>query len=150
MKVKYDTYLAISMHGRLGQDVIDQGDLAIKWCEKLGLTYYAPWKDEKIDPKKIIDLRPSRAVMRGYVRKDYHFLDRCRSLTNLTADKSSSGTGWEMGRAFYHLKRPIIAVAPRMADRQLTNFTTIHATKICATQGQAFHWLARRLKRRTK
>lgn len=146
MKLIYDVYLAIAMHGRLGQDVLDQGDTAAKWCEKLGLTYYAPWKDEKIDPKRIIDLRPSRGIMRGYVRKDYRYLDKCRALVNLTADTSSSGTGWEMGRTFFHLKRPIIVVAPRMADRQLTNFTTVHATKICATQGQAFRYLKRRIK----
>lgn len=133
MNLQYDVYLSIAMHGRLGQDVIDQGQQAIVICEKLGLTYYAPWEDEKITPTRIIDLKPGMRRMRGYVKKDDAHVDKSKTLVILSGDKSSSGTLWEAGRMYYRNKRPVIVVSPRMVDGQLVNFTTVKAAKVTAT-----------------
>lgn len=146
MKLKYDVYLAGSMNGRLGRDVLDERHQAKQICKKLGLTYYDPAGDEVINPNAIIDTAMTRAKMAFFVRKDFRNLDRCRILVHLTGDKSSSGSAWEMGRTYYKLRRPIVLVAPRMYDKRNTNFTTILATKICPTQLTALRWAKRKLK----
>lgn len=146
MKFKYDVYCAGSMHGRLGQDVINERSQVAALCKTYGLSYYDPASDEDIKGNRIIDKTPSRKRMHHYVTKDDLNLDKCRTLLVLTGDKSSAGTGWEMGRMFYRNHRPIVVVAPRMFDGSLTNFTTIKATKIVATQKQAVSWIRRKLK----
>ena len=144
-KLKYDCYLAGAMHKRLGRDVLAERENAKVICKQLGLTYYDPASDEMIKPHLIIDAKPNIKLMRQYVTKDFKNEDKCRAIVVLTGDTSSSGTAWEIARMYFKLKRPIILVAPRMFDHQLTNFTTVLATKICATQLQAFRYLKRRL-----
>jgi len=144
--LKYDCYLAGAMHKRLGRDVLAERENAKVICKQLGLKYYDPAEDELIKPHLVIDAKPDMRRMKWYVAKDFKNLDKCKSVVVLTGDSSSSGTAWEMARMYFKHKRPIILVAPRMYDRQLTNFTTILATKICATQKQALAYLKRRLK----
>lgn len=145
-KLKYDAYLAGAMHKRLGRDVLAERENAKVICKQLGLKYYDPAEDELIKPHLVIDAKPDIRRMKWYVHKDFKNLDKCKAIVVLTGDSSSSGTAWEMARMYFHHKRPIILVAPRMVDRQLTNFTTVLATKICATQLQALRYLKRRLK----
>jgi len=140
-KLKFDTYLAGGMHGRLGRDVLNEREQARAICKELGLKPYDPALDEVIPTDKVIDAKPNLRRMRWFVDKDFKNLDKCKSITVLTGDKSSSGTAWEMARMFFKWKRPIILVAPKMYDRRLVNFTTILATKICATQLQALKWV---------
>lgn len=146
MKLRYDCYLAGAMHKRLGRDVLAERENAKVICRQLGLTYYDPAQDELIKPHLVIDAKPNIKIMRWYVQKDFKNLDKCRAIVVLTGDASSSGTAWEMARMYFKLKRPLILVAPRMFDRQLTNFTTVLATKICATQLSAFRYLKGRLR----
>lgn len=145
MKLVYDCYLAGAMHGRLGRDVLTERENARNICKQLGLKPYDPSEDENVKPHQIIDAKPNIKRMNSFVKKDFHNLDRCRAVIVLTGDKSSSGTAWEMARMYFKHKRPIVLVAPRMYDRQLVNFTTILATKICATQLQALRWLKRNI-----
>jgi nucleoside 2-deoxyribosyltransferase len=149
-RLAYDTYLAGGMHGRLGRDVLNEREAARTICKELGLKPYDPALDEVIQPSQIIDAKPNLRRMRWFVDKDFKHLDRCASITVLTGDKSSSGTAWEMARMFFKWRRPIVLIAPKMYDKRLVNFTTILATKICATQLQALKWLAKHLKRRAK
>ena len=143
MKLKYDAYLAGAMHGRLGKEVLLERENAKIICRQLKLSYYCPAQDENVDPHSIIDSKPNMAKMKSYVHKDFKHLDQCRAIIVLTGDKSSSGTAWEMARMYFKWKRPVVLVAPRMYDKQLTNFTTVLATKICATQLQALRYLRR-------
>lgn len=145
MKLIFDVYLSLAMHGRLGSDVLTQGENAVAICKKLGLTYYAPWSDEIIKPNIIIDKKPNRKLMTSYVKKDDRHVDQCRTLLILTGDAASSGTLWEAGRMVYRNHRPIVAVAPRMCDGLLANFTTIKAAKLARSQKQALLWIKRRL-----
>lgn len=140
-KLKFDTYLAGSMHGRLGRDVLNEREQARAICKELGLKPYDPAEDEVIQPSQIIDLKPNLRRMRWFVKKDFKNLDKCKSITILTGDKSSSGTAWEMARMYFKWGRPIVLVAPKMYDRRLCNFSTILATKIVATQLQALKWV---------
>lgn len=140
-KLKFDTYLAGSMHGRLGRDVLNEREQARAICKELGIKCYDPAEDEVIHASQIIDAKPNPRRMRWFVRKDFKNLDKCKSITVLTGDKSSSGTAWEMARMFFKWRRPVILVAPKMYDKRLVNFTTILATKICATQLQALKWV---------
>jgi nucleoside 2-deoxyribosyltransferase len=144
--LKYDCYLAGAMYKRLGRDVLTERENAKTICRQLGIKYYDPAEDELIKPHLIIDAKPNLKRMRGFVRKDFKNLDKCKTVVALTGDTSSSGTMWEMARMHFKHKRPIILVAPRMFDHQLANFTTVLATKICATQLQAFRYLRRLLK----
>lgn len=146
MKLIYDCYLAGAMHGRVGREVLTERENARNICKQLGLKPYDPSEDEFVKPHQIIDAKPSLSRMKFFVKKDFYNLDRCRAVVVLTGDKSSSGTAWEMARMYFKHKRPIVLVAPRMYDRQLVNFTTILATKVCATQLQALRWLKRNLK----
>jgi hypothetical protein len=145
-KLKYNCYLAGAMHKRLGRDVLAEREHAKVICKQLGLTYYDPAEDELIKPHLVIDAKPNIRLMRRYVAKDFKNLDKCSAIVVLTGDNSSSGTLWEAARMHFIHGRPIILVAPRMYDRQLTNFSTVLATKICATQLSAFRYLKRRLK----
>lgn len=144
--LRYDCYLAGAMHKRLGRDVLAERENAKIICKELGLKYYDPAEDELIKPHLVIDAKPDIKRMKWYVQKDFKNLDKCKSVVVLTGDSSSSGTAWEMARMYFKHKRPIILVAPRMFDKQLTNFTTILATKVCATQLQALRWLKKRVK----
>lgn len=142
-KLKYDAYLAGAMHGRLGRDVLAEREKAKTICKQLGLSYYDPAGDENVKPHLIIDAKPSMNKMREFVKKDFKHLDNCKAIVVLTGDKASSGSMWEAARMYFKWKRPVILVAPRMHDRQLVNFSTVLATKICATQLQAFRYIRR-------
>lgn len=140
MKKSYDVYLAGAMHGRTVGDVLDERDLAQRLCRLYGLTFYDPAYDEGLDklPRNfVIDMRPNINRMKWYVKKDDTNLDRCKTLLVLTGDTSSSGTGWEMGRAYYKLRIPIFAVAPKMHHGYLVNFTTVKATVLAETTEKA-------------
>lgn len=143
--IKYDVYLAGAMHMRLGKEVLAERAEAKHICRDLGLTYYDPAEDEHIEPEELIDAKPSRRRMSWYVRKDDAHVDQCRALLILTGDGASSGTLWEAGRMFYRNHRPIVAVAPRMCDRFLANFTTIKASKLVRSQRKGLEWLDRHL-----
>lgn len=145
-KLTFDVYLAGAMHGRLGKDVLQERENARNICKELGLKPYDPSEDEFVKAHQIIDVKPNLKCMKQFVEKDFKNLDRCKAIVVLTGDKSSAGTAWEMARMHYKHKRPIILVAPRMYDKMMVNFTTILATKICATQLQALKWLKRRLR----
>jgi len=134
------------MHKRLGRDVLTERENAKTICRQLELRYYDPAEDELIKPHLVIDAKPNIKHMRWYVTKDFKNLDRCKAIVVLTGDSSSSGTAWEMARMYFKHRRPIVLVAPRMFDRQLTNFTTVLATKVCATQRQALAYVKRRIK----
>lgn len=151
MTLKYDAYLAGAMHGRLGREVLEERSKAKLACKLQGLSYYDPAEDEDINPNKIIDLKPNLRRMKWFVSKDDYHVDRSKVLLVLTGDRSSSGRLWECGRMFYHCKRPIVLVAPKMYHGQLTNFDTVKATKICETVEQAAIWIKRQgSKRRSK
>jgi len=141
--LKYDCYLAGAMHKRLGRDVLAERENAKTICRQLGLKYYDPAEDELIKPHLVIDAKPDIRRMKWYVAKDFKNLDMCKAIVVLTGDSSSSGTAWEAARMYFVWKRPIVLVAPRMYDRQLTNFSTVLATKVCATQAQALRWVKR-------
>ncbi len=144
--IKFDVYLAGSMHGRLGKEVLLERMAAKNWCNRIGLTYYDPAEDEIIDPNGVIDAKPNLKLMRWYVEKDDKHIDQCRSLLLLTGDKASSGALWECGRMRYRNHRPIAVVAPLMCAGQLANFTTVKADKLAQTQKVALLWLKRRLR----
>jgi nucleoside 2-deoxyribosyltransferase len=148
--LKFDIYLSLGMHGRLGREVIEQTEEIKKLCKIYGVTFYSPCDDEVISPNKIIDIKPNIRRMKWFVRKDDDHVDKCRALLLLTGDKASSGTLWECGRMHYRNKRPIVVIAPRMYHGLLANFTTVKATKICETPEQAIRWIKRNLKRRIK
>lgn len=145
-KLIYDAYLAGAMHKRLGRDVLAERENAKTICKQLGLKWYDPAEDELIKPHLVIDAKPDIRRMKWYVEKDFRNLDKCKAIVVLTGDTASSGSIWEAARMYFVWKRPLILVAPRMHDRQLTNFSTVLATKICATQLQAFRYLKRSLK----
>lgn len=146
-KLKFDLYLSLSMHGRLGRDVINQSEEAKKFCKMYGVTFYSPCDDEIIDPRKVIDTVPNRRRMRHFVQKDDSHIDVCRALLLLTGDKSSSGTLWESGRMHYMHRRHVILVAPKMYHGQLANFSTIKARKILPDIESAVKWYSKNKRR---
>ena len=145
-KPVFDVYLAGAMHGRLGRDVLTERENARNICKDLGLKAYDPSEDENVRPHIVIDSKPDIRRMKWFVKKDFKNLDKCKAIVVLTGDRASAGTAWEMARMYFRHRRPIVLVAPRMYDRTLVNFSTILATKICATQLSALRWLKRRLK----
>lgn len=141
----YDVYLSLGMHSRPVGEVLAQMDSAKRLCDYYGLSYYAPTDDEGLEHLEfdaIIDHKPDLILMEHYVAKDDRKLDQCRSILVLTGDINSSGTLWEQARAFYKCEIPIALVAPLMSRGELTNFTTIKADFICATQEEAVSLLA--------
>ena len=139
--LKFGVYIAGSMHGRLGREIIEERDKAKLVCRLNNLTYYDPAEHERVMANKISNLKPDLPLMRRYVSKDDAALDRSKVLLVLTGDKSSAGTGWEMARMHYRNGRPIVLVAPKMYHRLLTNFTTVKAAKVCETVEQAIEWI---------
>lgn len=141
--LRYDLYLSLGMHGRLGRDVIEQMEEAKKFCKMYKVSFYSPCDDEIIDPDKVIDAKPNRRRMSHFVRKDDFNVDLSRNLLLLTGDKSSSGTLWEAGRMRYLNRRHILLVAPKMYRNQLANFSTIKALKIFGDVESAIKWVAK-------
>jgi nucleoside 2-deoxyribosyltransferase len=146
-KLRFDTYLSLGMHGRLGREVIEQVEEAKKFCKMYNVTYYSPCDDEIIKPNVIIDSKPNMRRMRWFVDKDDRYIDICRSILILTGDKNSSGTIWEAGRMYYKNNRPVFLVAPKMYHRLLANFSTVKASKIFRDAESAVKWLSKNLKR---
>ena len=145
MKRKFDIYLAGAMHGRTVGEVLAERSRAKLFCEFYGLSYYDPAEDEGLQNlplDHIIDMKPDLHRMAGYVTKDELNLSKCRSILVLTGDRSSSGTGWEMGMSFWKLKIPISIVAPNMVRGKLVNFTTIKVDYISLTTEGAVACLA--------
>jgi nucleoside 2-deoxyribosyltransferase len=142
-KLRFDVYLSLGMHGRLGRDVIEQIEEAKKLCKMYDVTYYAPTDDEVVNPNAIIDSKPNMRRMRWFVAKDDGYIDVCRGILVLTGDRSSSGTLWEAGRMYYRHRRPVFLVAPRMYHRQLANFSTVKAAKVFNDMEQAIRWISR-------
>jgi nucleoside 2-deoxyribosyltransferase len=142
-KFRYDLYLSLGMHGRLGRDVIVQTEEAKKFCKLYNVSYYSPCDDEAVDPRKIIDAKPNLRRMRWFVDKDDAHVDVCRNLLLLTGDKSSSGTLWEAGRMHYLNRRWVLLIAPKMYHKQLANFSTVKALKLFADVESAVKWYAK-------
>jgi nucleoside 2-deoxyribosyltransferase len=142
-RLKFDCYLSLGMHSRLGREVIEQTEEAKKFCKIYGVTYYSPCDDEIIKPNAIIDAKPSMRRMRWFVDKDDAKIDVCRCVLILTGDKSSSGTLWEAGRMYYKHHRPVFLVAPRMYHKQLANFSTVKAARIFNDMESAIRWISK-------
>lgn len=142
---RYDIYLAGAMHSRSVGEVLAERLSARRLCDMYDLSVYDPASDEGLDQLShgaLIDAAPDLDKMHSYVLKDEKHLGKCRALLVLTGDRSSSGTAWEMALAHYELNIPIFLVAPRMARKELVNFTTIKADFICGTQAEAIELLA--------
>jgi len=146
-KLRFDLYLSLSMHGRLGREVIEQAEEAKKFCRMYSVTFYSPCDDEVINPRRVIDTVPNRRRMRWFVAKDDAKIDVCLALLLLTADKSSSGTLWEAGRMRYLHRRHVLLVAPKMHCHQLANFSTIKGTRIFSDVESAVKWVAKNRKK---
>ena len=142
---KWDVYLAGARHSRPVGEVVAERERARMFCDMYDVSYYDPSLDEGLEHLShdtIIDAKPDLALMQHYVHKDESHLEECKALLVLTGDRSSSGTAWEMAKAYYDLNIPIFLVAPKMSRMELVNFTTIKADFICATQEEAISLLA--------
>lgn len=133
------------MHSRPVGEVVAEREKARKLCDFYDLTYYDPSRDEgldELDGASLIDAKPNLELMQHYVYKDESNLENCKAILVLTGDKSSSGTAWEMAKAYYDLRIPIFIVAPKMSRGELVNFTTIKADFVCGSQEEAISLLA--------
>jgi len=133
------------MHTRPVGEVVAEREKARDYCDLYEVTYYDPSLDEGLErlaPEALIDAKPNIELMQHYIRKDEENLEKCRAILVLTGDRSSSGVGWELAKAYYDLNIPIFLVAPKMAKGELVNFTTIKADFICETQEEAVSLLA--------
>lgn len=121
-------YLSGKMGGLVVADVLASRGEAKYHCERFGLEYYDPADSEGLEclhPSSKIDLAVDHYTMGQYVEKDESNLDKCTVCLVLTGDTPSDGTWWEMARAYYHLKIPIVMVAPRRLHEQLMGFSNI-------------------------
>lgn len=130
---QFDIYLAGAMGGRTVHDVWNERCIARICCEKLGLTYYDPAEDEgvyKWPKNQIISTEYSRAKMQKFVSKDLTNVSECRAVLNLTGDRLSDGTAWEMAYAAFYRHIPVYVVSPRRKSGELMGFTNILADKL--------------------
>lgn len=144
-------YLAGAMSSRVIQDVLTERFEAAAACNHAGLDWYDPAESEgleRLDPAHDIPINYDRKTMAAFVRKDEAALDKCDVLLNLTADRASDGTAWEMARAYYKLHIPIVLVSPARVAGKLTNFSSIKADAVFATVEEAARYIARRYYKR--
>lgn len=141
---RHKVYLSGKMGGLTPLDVIRMRGDAKFICDRLGLDYYDPAGDEGLefmDPYHVIDSGVDMETMAGYVSKDEGNLDKCTVCLVLTGDTPSDGTWWEMARAKYVLKIPIIMVAPKRAHHAIVGFSNFHADKIFETTEGALAYI---------
>lgn len=121
-------YLSGKMGGLIVGDVLSSRAEAKYHCDRFGLGYYDPADSEgleRLDPAAKIDLSIDYVTMSGFVRKDETNLDKCTVCLVLTGDTPSDGTWWEMARAYYYLKIPIVMVAPKRLHETLMGFSNV-------------------------
>jgi len=138
----YDVYLGGAMGGRLVSDVLAERAEAAMYCRSAGLTYYDPAEDEGLnfmEPTSLIPTNYNLAQMDQFVRKDDEAIDQARMFVNLTGDRVSDGTGWEMGRAYYQNRSKVILVAPQRYSLTLVGFSNIKAFYVARSIREAIN-----------
>lgn len=136
----HDVYIGGAMGGRLVSEVLAERMAAKTLLREAGLSYYDPAEDEGLQAMPIhsrISLNYTLAKMEQFVKKDDFNVDHSRIFLNLTGDMKSDGTSWEMGRAFYLNRSPIIMVSPLRAEKQLIQFSNIKALYLARTVAEA-------------
>lgn len=134
-------YLAGSMSGRLGSEVLEERRVATQLLEDAGLEVSDPAANEGVDKDKAIDCKLSYLTMKSFVAKDEYAIRCSQVLLVLTGDKSSEGTAWEMGLAHFKLKIPVVLVAPKRVAGELMGFSNIKADAIFATVEEAVEFI---------
>ncbi len=137
-------YLAGAMGSRPIKDVLSERAAAKAACIENGLSYYDPADSEGLEsenPNTDIPINYDVLTMAHFVSKDESALDTCDVLLHLTGDRFSDGSSWEMARAYYKLKIPIVLVSPERFQKRLMGFTNIKANAIFPTVEEAAQFI---------
>lgn len=133
---QYQVYIAGAMGGRRVSEVLAERRWARAWLNVKGLSFYDPAQDEGLDklhPNCIISLKYSKAKMKRFVNKDLAAVAESKYVLNLTGDRISDGTAWEMAYATFYRLLPVYCVAPKRANGELMGFTNILSTHLFDT-----------------
>lgn len=124
----WDIYLAGSMTGRKVSEVLFERAEAKALLTAYGLSYYDPADGEGLEfmeSDAIISNAFDEPRMRSFVKKDLAAVAACKAVLNLTGDKSSDGSSWEMAFAIYHRQIPVHIIAPERLTGAKMGFTNI-------------------------
>jgi hypothetical protein len=105
-------------------------------CDRLGLGYFDPAEREGLydmPTDKLIDMGVDRRTMEDFVYEDEKGLDGCTCILVLTGDTPSDGAWWEMGKAYFQLKIPVVMVAPKRDREEIMGFSNIKVPHIFST-----------------
>lgn len=129
-------YLSGKMGGLSVREIVEKRLEAQTICVDLGLEYFDPAEREGLydmDHSKTIDLGVSVNTMTDFVREDEKGLASCSVCLVLTGDTPSDGAWWEMAKAYYELKIPVVMVAPKRKRREIVGFSNIKVPHIFST-----------------
>lgn len=129
-------YLSGKMGGLVVGEIVDKRLEARRICEQLGLEFFDPAEREGLydmPREQLIDMGVDRATMEDFVYQDEKGLTGCTSILVLTGDTPSDGAWWEMGKAYFELKIPVVMVAPKRDRQEIMGFSNIKVRHIFAT-----------------
>lgn len=129
-------YLSGKMGGLSVREIVEKRIEARRVCEKFGMKFFDPAEREGLYGRELndnIDLGVDRATMEDFVYQDEKGLDDCTSILVLTGDTPSDGAWWEMAKAHYELKIPVVMVAPKRDHEEIMGFSNIKVAHIFST-----------------
>lgn len=134
--MKERVYLSGKMGGLPVGEIVTTRLEARRLCDQMGLEYFDPAEKEglyEMPKDKVIDMGVSRKTMETFVHDDEAGLDDCSVILVMTGDTPSDGAWWEMCKAHYDLRIPVIMVAPKREKELVMGFSNIKADGIFST-----------------
>lgn len=134
--MKERVYLSGKMGGLPVGEIVTTRLEARRLCDQMGLEYFDPAEKEGLydmPTDKVIDMGVDRRTMETFVHDDEAGLDGCTAILVMTGDTPSDGAWWEMCKAHYQLKIPVIMVAPKRDREQIMGFSNIKVRHIFST-----------------
>jgi hypothetical protein len=141
-------YLSGKMGGLPVREIVKSRLKARILCEQFGMSYFDPAEREglyEMPGNQVIDMAIDRKTMADFVKADEAGLDKCSCVLVLTGDTPSDGAWWEMARAYYHLRIPVVMVAPKRVARRIMGFSNVKLSHIFSTIEEAVRAISKSL-----
>jgi len=130
---KLRAYISSSMTGRSGTDLVKQAALIQNLGRHYGVEILDPIVEEGVEESHVL-LANNLDTLRKFFSRDKEMIRKAHILIDITADRKSFGTEYEIGYARYHLHRPCIRVHPNLAH----SVAVIESDVICRDVETAF------------
>ncbi len=104
-------YLALSMTGRTGEEVMRDTNDAAYYLRHYGITPVSPAVEEGVKSNGVV-LAAAPRQLKQFWKRDKELIRSCHVLLDLTGPRKSAGVEHEVGYMRYALWRPVVRIWP--------------------------------------